>query len=143
MDSNGAGDNITTVSRRKVRGRRGGLQGLPKMPLELIFKVLSYLYPMDLLNLARTSKAFRQLLMSKHSAGDWLAARRNVPEMPNIPENISEPAFANLLFDSHCHVRVFGIFECLRSHIQWQSSKMEHPPEVCVHRVREGFRWSV
>ncbi|KAI0072639.1 hypothetical protein K474DRAFT_1667580 [Panus rudis PR-1116 ss-1] len=36
---------------------------------------------------------------------------------------------------------VFYIPDALK--VQWQSSKMEHPPEVCVHRVREGFRWSV
>ncbi|KAI0074234.1 hypothetical protein K474DRAFT_1626258 [Panus rudis PR-1116 ss-1] len=88
---------------RGIRRRRGGLEELPKMPLDIIFEVFSHLCPLDLLNLARTTKAFRQLLMSKQSAVHWRTARANVPGLPDIPDDMTEPEFANLLFSSHCH----------------------------------------
>ncbi|KAJ7361389.1 hypothetical protein DFH08DRAFT_1032596 [Mycena albidolilacea] len=33
----------------------------------------------------------------------WKAARGNIPGLPDIPPNMSEPAWANLVFDRHCH----------------------------------------
>lgn len=56
--------------------------------------------PMDLVNLARTSKALRQVLMSRKSMWVWIAARRNAGAVmvPDPPEDISEPAWALLLF---------------------------------------------
>ncbi|KAI0074236.1 hypothetical protein K474DRAFT_81699 [Panus rudis PR-1116 ss-1] len=95
--------NDATKSSNSSCRRRGRLQDLPKMPLDIIFEIFSHLLPSDLLNLARTTKAFRQLLMSKQSAAHWRAARANVPGLPDIPDDMAEPAFANLLFDMHCH----------------------------------------
>lgn len=60
--------------------------------------------PMDLLNLARTNRPFRDLLMSRTSAQFWKAARRNVDGLPDCPPDLNEPAYANLCFDAHCHV---------------------------------------
>ncbi len=55
---------------------------------------------MDLVNLARTSKALRGVLMSRKSIWVWLVARRNagVTKAPNPPDDMSEPAWALLLF---------------------------------------------
>ena len=63
-----------------------------------------YLHPMDLLNLARTTKDFRSFLMKKSAAPFWKAARKNVEGLPECPEDLSEPQYVNLLFDAHCHV---------------------------------------
>jgi hypothetical protein len=63
---------------------------------------------MDLVNLARTSKALRQVLMSRKSMWVWIAARRNTPAImaPDPPEDMSEPAWALLLFGPPvCSVR--------------------------------------
>ncbi|KAH8099253.1 hypothetical protein BXZ70DRAFT_1009070 [Cristinia sonorae] len=89
--------------RRNLRGRRGVLQELPNMPLDILFEVFSHMHPLDLLNLCRTSKSFRQLLMDKTSVIFWKAARKNVDGLPQCPSFMSEPAFANLLFCSNCH----------------------------------------
>lgn len=59
---------------------------------------------MDLLNLARTTKDLRLFLMKSSSSQFWKAARLNVDALPPCPDDLSEPAYANLLFDSHCHV---------------------------------------
>lgn len=66
---------------------------------------MRYLLPVDLLHLARTTKLFRRFLMARSAESMWKAARANVPDLPNCPAHLSEPAYANLAFDSHCHVR--------------------------------------
>jgi hypothetical protein len=55
---------------------------------------------MDLVNLARTSKALREVLMSRKSIWVWLIARRNAgaTKVPEPPDDMSEPAWALLLF---------------------------------------------
>jgi hypothetical protein len=63
---------------------------------------------MDLINLARTSKALRQVLMSRRSMSVWIVARRNatITKAPDPPEDMSEPAWALLLFGpAVCSVR--------------------------------------
>lgn len=100
---------------RRVRGR---LENMLSLPLDVLFVVssrhrllrLSYAYvslqilsgllPMDLLNLARTSKNLRQVLMSRKSMSVWISARRNAGAtvVPEPPEDMSEPAWAQLLF---------------------------------------------
>ena len=55
---------------------------------------------MDLVNLARTNKALRGVLMSRKSIWVWLIARRNAgaTKVPIPPDDMSEPAWALLLF---------------------------------------------
>jgi hypothetical protein len=76
-----------------------------------IQQILSRCSPLDLLRLARTTKAFRALLMSRSSIAIWRSARqmssdKQVMGMPECPPYLSEPAYANLAFDPHCHVRI-------------------------------------
>ncbi|KZT08431.1 uncharacterized protein LAESUDRAFT_723952 [Laetiporus sulphureus 93-53] len=98
------------VSRRNVRGKRGGLKDMPNMPLDVLFEIFCHLHPRDLLNLARTDKSFRSTLMSRNAAPLWKAARLNVEGLPDCPAHLSEPAYANLVFFVHCH-------NCLKSNI--------------------------
>lgn len=67
---------------------------------------MRYLTPKDLLSLARTTKSLRAFLMSRNSRLFWKTARRNMEDLPPCPADLSEPAYANLLFDSHCHVSI-------------------------------------
>lgn len=60
---------------------------------------------MDLLNLSRTSKDFRNLLLQRSSASAWKIARLQVDDLPDCPQDMSEPQYANLAFYPHCHVR--------------------------------------
>ena len=34
----------------------------------------------------------------------WKRTRENVEELPACPNDLSEPAYANLMFSAHCHV---------------------------------------
>ncbi|KAJ3864161.1 hypothetical protein EV359DRAFT_7354, partial [Lentinula novae-zelandiae] len=86
------------------RGNRGKLEGILKLPLDLELEIYSYLEPLDLLRLSRTSKDLRVFLMSRSNAIVWRAARSNVPDLPPLPSDLSEPEYANLVFASYCHV---------------------------------------
>ncbi|OBZ71705.1 hypothetical protein A0H81_08983, partial [Grifola frondosa] len=94
----------TSGTRRAIRGRRGSLKDMPKMPLDIIFEISTHLEPRDLLHLARTNKDFRALFTSRASSEAlWKAARRNVDGLPDCPPFLSELEYANLMFSSHCH----------------------------------------
>lgn len=92
------------------------------MPLDILFEVrravsqfrrtlltgrlqiFAHLSPYDLLKLARTTKAFRRLLMNQASISVWKAAFQGVPGLPPCPLDMAEPEWANLVFSPHCHV---------------------------------------
>ncbi|KZT70895.1 hypothetical protein DAEQUDRAFT_707622 [Daedalea quercina L-15889] len=92
-----------STARRQRRWKAGSLKDMPNMPMDILLEIFSYLLPMDLLNLARTSKPFRVLLMSRISAGLWRTSRKLVEGLPDCPEHLSEPAYANLVFSAQCH----------------------------------------
>lgn len=60
---------------------------------------------MDLLNLARTCKSLRGLLMDKSSVFVWKTARRQVQDLPDCPADLTEPEYAHLVFCARCNVR--------------------------------------
>ncbi|KAL1942082.1 hypothetical protein VTO73DRAFT_6612 [Trametes versicolor] len=106
-----AGPSNRNPPRRAIRGRRGGLKDMPNMPLDILIEIFSCMHPRDLLNIARTSKAFRAFLMSRSAAPFWKAARKQVGGLPECPSFLSEPQYANLLFFTNCH-------NCLKPNIQ-------------------------
>ncbi|KAI0783082.1 hypothetical protein C8Q75DRAFT_737057 [Abortiporus biennis] len=88
----------------KLVKRKGCLQDMPNMPLDILFEIFSQMHPQDLLFLSRTTKAFRQLLTSKYSVIYWKGSFKNVSEpLPPIFPGMNELQFANLLFSPHCH----------------------------------------
>ncbi|OAX39063.1 hypothetical protein K503DRAFT_113414 [Rhizopogon vinicolor AM-OR11-026] len=87
----------------KKSKRRGRLDLMPTMNLDILFHILIFLHPMDLVNLSRTSKDFRNLLLQRSSAATWKVARLQVDSLPDCPPDMSEPQYANLVFYPHCH----------------------------------------
>ena len=62
---------------------------------------------MDLLNLARTTKDIRDILMRRASKSVWKQAFVNVtPSLPECPSDLSEPQYAELAFGKTCTVRL-------------------------------------
>ena len=57
-----------------------------------------------MLNLARSSKSLRDILLRPSAVSIWKKALSNVPGLPDCPSDISEPLYTNLAFDRHCHV---------------------------------------
>ncbi|TBU32433.1 hypothetical protein BD311DRAFT_654742 [Dichomitus squalens] len=84
---------------------------MPQMPLDVLIEIFAFMHPRDLLNLARTTKPFRSLLMAKTARKMWEAVMARVEGLLPCPPYMSEPAYINLLFFSHCH-------SCLKSNIQ-------------------------
>ncbi|TEB32583.1 hypothetical protein FA13DRAFT_1731785 [Coprinellus micaceus] len=93
--------------------KRGKLAELPSLPLDILFEIFGHLSPVDILHLSRTTKAFRQALLHKNATGLWKRVWENpeVEGIPERPEDLSIPAWTNLLFDAHCH-------NCLTSNIR-------------------------
>ncbi len=92
------------ASRRALRGTDDAVYRM-LMHYNIGLQIFRSLHPRDLLSLARTSKDFRALLMSRSSASYWATSRKQIQGLLEIPENLSEPAYANLIFCNHCHVR--------------------------------------
>jgi len=42
--------------------------------------------------------------MRRSNAFIWRASRALVPKLPDCPADLSEPQYARLAFDPHCHV---------------------------------------
>ncbi|KAJ7283261.1 hypothetical protein C8J57DRAFT_1291965 [Mycena rebaudengoi] len=83
---------------KKIRGRRGLLSSLKEFPMDVLFEIFGHLNPLDLLHLSRTTKEIRGTLPFV-----WKESRRNIQGLPDIPPELSEPQYANLAFDAHCH----------------------------------------
>ena len=78
-----------------------------------LLQVASHLHPRDILHLARATKHFNGMLMSKDSRPVWRAAFQNV-DAPECPNDLSEPLYAALLYDRTCMVRKsYAVVSCL------------------------------
>ncbi|KAF8997439.1 hypothetical protein BDQ17DRAFT_1544416 [Cyathus striatus] len=64
-----------THGTKKVRGKRGLLNKLTEMPLDILLEILGNLEPLDLLHI----------------------------NLPPCPDDMAEPAYASLLFERFCH----------------------------------------
>ncbi|KAJ7150392.1 hypothetical protein C8R46DRAFT_1124874 [Mycena filopes] len=87
----------------KYAKTKAKLSLLPSLPLDILFEVFGHLPPLDLLHLARTTQALRNILMHKSSISIWKSSLRQIPGLPERPQEMSEPAWANLIYSQHCH----------------------------------------
>ena len=112
-------------SRRVARGKKQPVKCTLDMPLDIInevnicsfvctnhvlkdeLQIFSHLEPLDLLHLARTTKLFRNYLMSRRSALLWKTAQRNLDCLSDCPPYLSEPAYAELMFGLQCHASIY------------------------------------
>lgn len=102
-----------TKKPKTTRKPRQNLQHFVRMPLDILFEIFEYLFPSDVLHLARTSKALRNVLMRRSAISIWKAAFSNHPvPSPPCPENLTEPQWASLLFDSYCSVSQYRYTLC-------------------------------
>ncbi|KAK7681791.1 hypothetical protein QCA50_015138 [Cerrena zonata] len=90
-------------TKRVNKGKRsaGKLKQLKDMPLDIFFEIVSWLHPLDLLQLSRVSKYLREMFMSKSSKVLWVRARNKL-KMPDCPESINEAQYASLVFENTC-----------------------------------------
>ncbi|KAL1703344.1 hypothetical protein EV121DRAFT_208201 [Schizophyllum commune] len=96
----------TTKSLKTLNGarRKGKLAALSEMPVDIIYEICSKLHPRDLLQVSRTTKIWRDMLMNKkRSEGIWKNSYIGTEGLPPLPEDIPIPKFVGLLFDRLCH----------------------------------------
>ncbi|KAI0668285.1 hypothetical protein C8Q78DRAFT_1147276 [Trametes maxima] len=86
------------------KGKKAGkLSMIMGVPMDILFEVLSRLHPSDLLNVARTSKDLRAVVLTRKTRFVWTASLRTVaPALPPCPAHLSEPRYAAMLFEKNC-----------------------------------------
>ncbi|KAF8447883.1 hypothetical protein L210DRAFT_958021 [Boletus edulis BED1] len=87
------------------RLKRGSLNILPSLALDILCEIFCFLRPTDLFALARTSKTFRRFLLKRSAVFIWKSARRNVGDLPEPPSDMSEVQYASLTFGFACHYK--------------------------------------
>ncbi|OBZ74627.1 hypothetical protein A0H81_05074 [Grifola frondosa] len=120
----------TSARNATSRRKKAALSALPTMPIDILFEIFANLTPRDLLNLTRTNKPFRQLLMTRKAITVWRAARKNELGAPDCLPGMSEPQWASLLWGGNicqqCARNVTDIdlvllrrvcVECMREHL--------------------------
>ncbi|KAI0634989.1 hypothetical protein C8Q77DRAFT_1156349 [Trametes polyzona] len=81
----------------------GKLTEVLNLPLDVFFEIASHLHLVDILQLARTSKELRAILLSPACRHLWVAARRNIaPPLPECPSYMTENRYARLVFERVC-----------------------------------------
>ncbi|KAG8735904.1 hypothetical protein FRC12_017851 [Ceratobasidium sp. 428] len=76
--------------------------GMLSLPVEIITEIATHLTPPDLIILSRLTKNFRALLMRRSAAPIWVSAIRNVPGLPDCPDDLCEAQYAALVYSKHC-----------------------------------------
>ncbi|KAH8117633.1 hypothetical protein DFH11DRAFT_1035164 [Phellopilus nigrolimitatus] len=97
----GSSTKNTAPRGQRKNAKVGRLVLLMQMPVDVFYEVACYLTPGDLLNLTRTTQSWRSLLMTNRSKPIWRAARNNVA-LPECPDDLSEPQYADLLYGKGC-----------------------------------------
>ncbi|KAI0675567.1 hypothetical protein C8Q78DRAFT_332361 [Trametes maxima] len=90
-------------AQKVVRVRRGSLQQLPEVAIEIQNMIFSDLRPRDLFNLSRTCRRFRDHFLNRNTEPLWKAAMENALDLPKRPPWLSIPAFVHLLYAHFCH----------------------------------------
>ena len=84
----------------------GALQGLFKLPIEILYDVLELTHPLDLLHLSRSSKGLRAIVLNKNAERVWRGAYENYRyDLPYMPREVSPPKWTAMMYDdSRCDV---------------------------------------
>ena len=110
---------------KQVRRKRSSkLSKFPTIPLDVMYEVscpvpgqlgspltfsvtqiFSLLHPRDLLRVSWTTKAFRGVLSDRSLKPIWKESLASIEGLPSCPRDLSEPAYAALLFSPYCSVR--------------------------------------
>ncbi|ORY80219.1 hypothetical protein BCR35DRAFT_304398 [Leucosporidium creatinivorum] len=90
--------------RKNGKQKKGKLELISTLPVELLAEICTHLTPGDLLALSFTSKAFRSLLISPASVSLWKASRRSVGLPDLTAGDMTEAQYAHLVFGTHCDI---------------------------------------
>ncbi|KAL5640610.1 hypothetical protein ACGC1H_001178 [Rhizoctonia solani] len=93
----------TTKTNRPKKNKENVLLGLLILPIELFTEIMHNLKPIDILNLSRTCKAFRSLLMRRSSEPIWKRAAENLAyRLPPPPPWLDMPQYVSVVYTNDC-----------------------------------------
>ncbi|KAG5642398.1 hypothetical protein DXG03_002830 [Asterophora parasitica] len=138
----------------RIRGKRGKLESMNDMPFDILCEIFAHLSLVDILHLSRTSKALRNFLMHRSASHIWKNARSQIDGLPDCPNDLSEPHYANLIYSPTCHYQdEMAALGTLAQEEEWRISKetefmarIEHVikcswgEEVALHEARSSKR---
>ncbi|GAA5907399.1 hypothetical protein JCM8208_007175 [Rhodotorula glutinis] len=94
----------TTKAKGKGRGKAGKLSAFLAMPLDILVEISRHLDPPSLLSMSRANKMMRGVFAHRSAAPIWAIVRGNV-DLPALEAtDLSEMAFASLVFERNCHL---------------------------------------
>ncbi|TNY22863.1 hypothetical protein DMC30DRAFT_414738 [Rhodotorula diobovata] len=82
--------------------RKGKLEALKRLPVEMLTEIFWHLNPCDLLALSMVSKQYRALLTAKSLGRLWKAARDRLDLPAATAGGFTEWQYTQLVFDKHC-----------------------------------------
>ncbi|EUC65664.1 F-box protein [Rhizoctonia solani AG-3 Rhs1AP] len=93
----------TTKNTRPKKNKENTLSGLLMLPIELFTEIMHNLKPIDILNLSRTCKTFRGLLMRRSSEPIWKSAAGNLSyRLPPPPPWLDMPQYVSVVYTNNC-----------------------------------------
>ncbi|EUC65663.1 F-box protein [Rhizoctonia solani AG-3 Rhs1AP] len=93
----------TTKNTRPKKNKENTLSGLLMLPIQLFTKIMHNLKPIDILNLSRTCKTFRGLLMRRSSEPIWSRAAENLSYcLPPPPPWLDMPQYVSVVYTNNC-----------------------------------------
>lgn len=124
-----APDDAETQSSHKLKsGRRGKLNLMAEMPLDVLFEIFSHLRPADLLSLTKANVFLRDMLYNPPAISIWKSVGVGVileasnlrdylyqailnvdahPSTPSVPLEMGVIQYTKLLYGRHCSVCIF------------------------------------
>ncbi|KAL5524811.1 hypothetical protein ACEPAF_9957 [Sanghuangporus sanghuang] len=106
--------------KRKPQLRKSDLGKLSRvmdLSVEVFCEIAKHLTPVDLLQLSRTSRSLRELILSKSSRAIWVSCLA-ATGIPACPPDMSEPQYANLYFEKECHACGYPRVDRLTPHLR-------------------------
>ncbi|KAJ7109851.1 hypothetical protein C8R44DRAFT_800734 [Mycena epipterygia] len=146
-------DTASNLKRSKCAKSKAKLSLLPSLPLDVLFEIFGHLPPLDILSMARATKDLRRVLMHRSAVSIWKASLRQISGLPECPREMSEPAWANLVFSPYCNncfanrvqkvdwlLRIRLCESCVKSstrlrsdkHLDTQANKLDKIVSQCV-----------
>ncbi|QRV85194.1 F-box-like protein [Ceratobasidium sp. AG-Ba] len=77
-------------------------RGILSLPVEVLAQIAKHVPAVELVDLARTCRLFRQVLMRRSARPIWQAALRNIPGLPPCPDEPTEPQYVVFLLTDYC-----------------------------------------
>jgi len=100
--STDTGNNAKRAKRKESNAMTLSHSPFMDLPFEVYEEIFKYSKPVDLLNLSRTSVSWHMFFRDTESSRIWRAARRNIPNMPDRHESMTEMRYAHLAFGYIC-----------------------------------------